>query len=544
MSWIPSSSWRADETSHPARVESPCPAGRERTPARSNTRCGQVFASLNVFGQALDGLNYLLTTYREYSKHRGASTAGAANLLQCRDALVSGQYGDLDHILVLPKYMLLELTILELVDAEVASVYSTLGLSATLYSKLDMIAEISGRTAESLGLIPTSFQVEAFMRLLREYGRRASDLSEFTERVANLVACLDGRRASQERSETLSEEVMVAASDDEVELQDAFDMLLDSMDVTEMEGSGPEPAVAAEDQAMKAEDAPAMAPTEISDYLRTILVHIRNVSVPDLAALEEVQAALRLFEEVETAPASTRNVEEAGASHVVVCNATLRGTLTVPMFAKARSVAVEWARQRQSVWAKLREVEKNLGIMDARRKAALSVHTRARENDEEHWATNPAARQRLVDEIQAAVGSGNLALLDSIILDTSAVRASGVSGRDLDEKLSELPSVESLGEEMTHLFVELAPLTPSPVCCGLLFAKVSREHLRQRAEGQARYQWGLGLCVGEPPSLARPATSGGCPPCSLSCPCRSPASTSAQSCATTIPSLNSCSSNG
>ena len=161
MSWIPSSSWRADETSHPARVESPCPAGRERTPARSNTRCGQVFASLNVFAQALDGLNSLLTTYREYSKHRGASTAGAANLLQCRDALVSGQYGDLDHILVLPKYMLLELTILELVDAEVASVYSTLGLSATLYSKLDMIAEISGRTAESLGLIPTSFQVEA-----------------------------------------------------------------------------------------------------------------------------------------------------------------------------------------------------------------------------------------------------------------------------------------------------------------------------------------------------------------------------------------------
>ena len=241
MSWIPSSSWRADETSHPARVESPCPAGRERTPARSNTRCGQVFASLNVF-------------------------AGAANLLQCRDALVSGQYGDLDHILVLPKYMLLELTILELVDAEVASVYSTLGLSATLYSKLDMIAEISGRTAESLGLIPTSFQVEAFMRLLREYGRRASDLSEFTVRVANLVACLDGRRASQERSETLSEEVMVAASDNEVELQDAFDMLLDSMDVTEMKGSGPEPAVAAEDQAMKAEDVAAMAPTEISDY--------------------------------------------------------------------------------------------------------------------------------------------------------------------------------------------------------------------------------------------------------------------------------------
>ena len=197
--------------------------------------------------------------------------------------------------------------------------------------------------------------------------------------------------------------------------------------------------MAAEDQATKAEDTDAVAPTEIGDYLRTILVHIRNVSVPDLAALEEVQAALRLLEEVETAPASARGSEEAGASQVVVCNATLRGTLTVPMFAKARSVAVEWARQRQSVWDKLSEVEKNLGIMDARRKAAQSVHARARENDEKHWNTNPAARQRLVDEIQAAVGSGNLALLDSIILDASAVRASGVSGRDLDEKLSELP---------------------------------------------------------------------------------------------------------
>lgn len=420
-----------------------------------------MLADLDLAQQVLEALSFLTSTYREYARMRGSNVGGRGQaLLSCVDTIFhKRRFGDVSKDLHLPHYMMVEVAVLQMLE---------------LLDKKQPHDIYKGFAQVDSHVPAADFQGEVLLRLVREVARKTEDLDSFRQGLCQLVQPLDGRR------------LVVQSGQAQVELLPDLDIEQDSFDIWLEEAVGDhDTPVCQADCPKPADDEPLAPPpdvaaSQVDQEVVKVLIKLRNLCAPSLATEEELEEALAFCQDTEgktEGPLLGSSAAAAGGSDSNgVLLMALRGTLSLPLVAKARQAARE-RLNKYKFWAQqVEQARESMALLESRHRAAAALQVRLLADCASGAMGDATVRARAADELVAAVGSGTLPAV-ALAVKTFAFLQEAVSecAEDgLKPKLEEhahVKCLEALCNNHLNLLAELA-WGPEPVVVTALHAMV------------------------------------------------------------------------